>query len=79
MPGLAPTPVVEPEVAGPGLEPGPGLRLTAPAIGFPWIGMACRSCALLAVTTWMVCFRDPDATGITRVESGDLANTIGLA
>lgn len=80
MPGLAPAPAVELEVPelGPGLEPGPGLRLTALAIGFPWIGIACRNCALLAVTTCIVCFKDPDATGITRVGSCDLASTIGL-
>jgi len=40
-PGLVPAATVEPEAATlglvpePGLGPGPGLRLTAPVIGFP--------------------------------------------
>lgn len=46
-PGLIPVAAVEVEAAvlGPelGLGPGPGLRLTAPATGFPWIGVVCRS------------------------------------
>lgn len=36
---------------------GPGLPLVV-TIGFPWMGLGCRSCAPLAATTWIVCFND---------------------